>query len=199
MFFSNQQNLKVIDPVPINVDSPHIRRKEQFRKNRSNSDVSQFDTPQDQSHDEKFQTSVHDIPANSGEQEERESVDKKQNENPTKSEDDDDDFNFNNELIVLVQHQGSDDEVVIGVNDSKSDDDNSEKSDININDEDEDLIDETPFARNGSITTVGVVSEGSMAFNSVSANQSVSSLLSSDDNDEEKGKQQRTVSLLTDI
>lgn len=87
-----------------------------------------------------------------------------------------------NQLVVLVQHRGSDDELVIGLDGEIT---NSEGTSTNTNNDDddgyeEDLLD-IPFARNGSITTVGVVSEGNMAFNSASVamDPSVSSLVSS--------------------
>ena len=60
---------------------------------------------------------------------------------------------------------------VVAINVTHSDDDY----------DDHDLLDAPPFARDGSITTVGVVSDGSLAFNSVSVNPSVSSLTNSDD------------------
>lgn len=115
------------------------------------------------------------------------------------SDDSDENYNFNDQLIVLVEHQGSDDELVIdvnsGMNDRENDQDNGDginhlnfdsSGEVNVDGQDQDLLDVTTFARNGSITTVGVVSEGNMAYNSVSMNQSVSSLLSSDDSGEEK-------------
>ena len=111
--------------------------------------------------------------------------------NHSGDESDPNDF-FNDQLVVLVQHRGSDDELVIGLDDGLD----VTNSDVITNGEDEDLLD-IPFARNGSITTVGVVSEGNMAFNSVSAmDPSVSSLVSSslgddaavDDIDNENGK-----------
>lgn len=96
--------------------------------------------------------------------------------NDNHSDDESDPNNiFNDQLVVLVQHRGSDDELVIGLDDGCD----VTNSDVITNGEDEDLLD-IPFARNGSITTVGVVSEGNMAFNSVSAmDANVSSLVSS--------------------
>ena len=97
------------------------------------------------------------------------------NENDYSDEDSDPNNIFNDQLVVLVQHRGSDDELVIGLDDGCD----ITNSDLTNGDEVEDLLD-IPFARNGSITTVGVVSEGNMAFNSVSVmDPSVSSLVSS--------------------
>ena len=107
------------------------------------------------------------------------------------SEDNEIDINLNDQLIVLVEHHGSEDEVVINMNDGELNDQSDDvftDNDVHVDDdgEDQDLMDARPFARNGSITTVGVVSEGNMAFNSVTANPSISSLLSSGDESEEQ-------------
>lgn len=85
--------------------------------------------------------------------------------------DDEENYNFNDQLIVLVDD--IENELVIDV-DSKNNDGNFD---------DEDLLDgTTSFARNGSITTVDVVSEGNVALHSASVvNPSVSSLVSTDD------------------
>lgn len=148
---------------------------------RRDSDVSEFDTPQDESHGMDYRKPT--------EQRQKLSVSKNtdiDNQKDVKdADDDDDDYNFNDQLIVLVEHQGSDDELVIDV-DKGDDSDGDDESEVNIDEQDQDLLDVTTFARNGSITTAGVVSEGTMAFNSVSVNPSVSSLLSSDESGEEK-------------
>lgn len=165
------------------------------------SDLSQFDTPQDEAtHFDTLQEGdnfVTDVDHDNGKIDlKKDQIEDKKptrmkpsdatgifkedkKEPPTSIDfDKEDEFNFNDQMIVLVEHHGSDDEVVIDVDGLEED--SSEK--------DEDLLDLPPFARNGSITTVGVVSEGSMAFNSVSVNPSVSSLVSSEDSDDDRGK-----------
>lgn len=164
------------------------------------SDLSQFDTPQDEAtHFDTLQEGdnfVTDVDHDNGKIDlKKDQIEDKKptrmkpsdatgifkedkKESPSIDFDKEDEFNFNDQMIVLVEHHGSDDEVVIDVDGLEED--SSEK--------DEDLLDLPPFARNGSITTVGVVSEGSMAFNSVSVNPSVSSLVSSEDSDDDRGK-----------
>ena len=137
-------------------------------------DVSQFDTPQDNVDDGGH------IVLGSDER-----------VNINKDIHDYDDDEINDQLLVLVEHHGSDDELVIdidsGAKHDNSDNVFSEKHEIDV-EEDQDLLDAPTFARNGSITTIDIVSEGSLAFNSVSVHPSVSSLGSSgEESDNEKG------------
>jgi len=102
------------------------------------------------------------------------------------ADDSDDGFN-EDEMVVLVQHRGSDDELVIDIDAGSTHSNSDVNVDFNDGDgeDDGDLLD-IPFARNGSITTIGAVSEGNMAFNSVTMDPSVSSLVSSSIGEEEE-------------
>ena len=123
---------------------------------------------------------------------------------------DDFEMNMNDQHIILLDHHDTDDETELDIANEQNNSahaiaakcsiDNKGQTKINetqkeklqtasviaINathseaDDDHDLLDAPPFARDGSITTVGVVSDGSLAFNSVSVNPSVSSLTNSD-------------------
>lgn len=120
-------------------------------------------------------------------------------------------MNMNDQHIVLLDHHDTDDEIGLDIANEQNNSalkiaakgciDSKGQSKINEtqkeklqkasvvalnvtrsdDDDDHDLLDAPPFARDGSITTVGVVSDGSLAFNSVSVNPSVSSLTNSDD------------------
>lgn len=206
-----ERKLSWNDPIKegkISRNAPVLERK-------VSSDISVFDTPQEEENkfDDrttnknnlersfKDQTGNNSIPNVISVDRKNDRVDRKNDRYSVSHDssdiDDDLEMNMNNQLIVLVDHHGSDDDDLVVDVDNGNYSNRSEEFktkgidhvDHNENidfEDDHDLLDAPPFARNGSITTVGVMSEGTFAFNSASNVHSVSSLVSSDESDEER-------------